>query len=193
MENKERTWEELEASIINCRNCPGMNIPGRTQSAPGYGNKESPIVLIGQSLCDACMKTQIPFTGGSGKILDIVFQRCATIEKKSDIFITNLVKCHPLRNRISKPAEKKACTPFLMDEVRLLKPRLVIPMGADATKAFLGYKAKITDLVYQPHTNGEYTLVPMFHPAYILRQYSRLHTTAYVKRFVDLIDKWMEV
>jgi len=192
MENEERTWDELEVSIKDCRNCVGMNITGKTQSAPGYGNKESPIVLIGQSLCNACMKTQIPFTGGSGKVLDIIFQRCKAIEEKSDIYTTNLVKCHPLHNRTSKPEEKKACTPFLVDEIRLIKPKLVIPMGADATKAFLGYRAKITELAYKPHTNGEYTLIPMFHPAYIMRQHSRIHTTAYVRRFVAFLDEWME-
>jgi uracil-DNA glycosylase len=60
----------LNAQIKACRSCDGMNIRGVTQAAPGYGSLRSPVVIVGQSLCEPCMKTQIPFTGGSGRFLD---------------------------------------------------------------------------------------------------------------------------
>jgi len=183
-------WDELEAAIRNCRKCQGLNIRGSTQSAPGYGNKESPIVLIGQSLCQACMSTQIPFTGGSGLILDEIFKR-SLAKKKSNLFTTNLVKCHPPRNRASKTEEKNACVPFLIKEIEYLNPTLVIPLGADATSAFLG-RVKISDFVHQKYWNGTFTVVPMYHPSYIMRGASKLILSAYIRRFVELIDYYWE-
>ncbi len=63
----------LEAQIRVCRRCEGMNIPGETQAAPGYGSVRSPVVMVGQSLCRECMESQIPFTGGGGRFLDDSF------------------------------------------------------------------------------------------------------------------------
>lgn len=184
------TWQDLEESIRNCRKCEGLNIAGRTQSCPGYGHKESPIMLVGQSLCKPGMKTQIPFSGGSGLILDKTFKRLGM--QKKYFFISNVVKCHPPNNRASKPIEKKNCLPYLVKEIELLKPKLVIALGLDAAQAFLG-RIKISDVVNQRFSNGNFTLIPMFHPAYLMRKENKLSLIAYIKRFVETIESFLEV
>ena len=86
-----------------------MNVPGETQSAPGFGTVCSPVVIVGQSLCGKpYMDSQIPFTGGSGKLID---EALDNVDKdKSDVFTTNVVHCHPPGNRPSRPEWKKLHT-----------------------------------------------------------------------------------
>ena len=94
------------------------NIPAVTQSAPGYGAVHSPVVIVGQSLCGPCMASQIPFTGGSGRFLD---RSLAVADlAKEDIFITNVVHCHPPANRPSQPHEIANCRPYLHRELAIV-------------------------------------------------------------------------
>jgi len=124
----------LDAEIRNCMRCDGMNLPCQTEGAPGWGNLNSKIVIVGQSLCTDCMNTGIPFTRGSGYLLDAVLSLCA-LERK-DVFITNLVHCHPPHNRPSTPKEIRNCAPFLLREIDIIRPELVVTLGTDARESF---------------------------------------------------------
>jgi len=183
-------WDLLEKTIKSCKECSGMNIPGVTQAAPGYGNKKSNILIIGQSLCYKCMFTQIPFTEGSGILLDWIFEN-STVGVKKNIFITNVVKCHPPGNRPSTTEEKENCLGYLAAELDLLKPKLIIPLGADSAQLFLG-KKPISDVVYKRYytEDGETVIVPFFHPAYIARQQNKLSLEVYVNKFTDLLTEF---
>jgi len=123
--------KELRAQIKACEKCEGMNIHGVTQAAPGYGSVHSPVVLVGQSLCHECMESQIPFTGGSGELIDASLA-LAGVDKR-DIFITNVVHCHPHSeprdNRASKPHEIANCTPYLVRELNIVEPELITGFG----------------------------------------------------------------
>jgi DNA polymerase len=132
---RQRRKARLDVRIETCQRCgPTMNVPGETQSAPGFGSLCSPVVIVGQSLCGKpCMDSQIPFTGGSGKLLD---EALAIVGKdKSDVFTTNLVHCHPDRNQRSLPEWIKNCTPYLHRELEIIQPRLIIGLGKDAQAA----------------------------------------------------------
>jgi uracil-DNA glycosylase len=87
----------LDSEIAACRRCQGLNEPHVTGSAPGYGSLSSPVALVGQSLCEKCMETQVPFTGGSGRLIDDALALAGM--PKNSIFITNVVHCHPPGNR----------------------------------------------------------------------------------------------
>ena len=129
---RRRRKTRLDARIETCQRCgPTMNVPGETQSAPGFGSVCSPMVIVGQSLCGKpCMDSQIPFTGGSGKLID---EALAIVGKdKSDVFTTNVVHCHPRRNHRSLPEWIKNCTPYLHRELEIVQPRLIIGLGKDA-------------------------------------------------------------
>lgn len=138
---KMKLLQVLAQKVRRCKRCPGFNqgkrgqIPERgdggcTLSAPGFGNANSPIVFVGQSLCTECMFTQVPFTRGSGDLLDAVFLSLGVY--KFDYFVTNTVKCHPPGNRPSRPAEIYNCRRFLRMELQIIRPLLVVALGNDA-------------------------------------------------------------
>lgn len=118
--------------ISTCRQCPDMNLPGVTASAPGYGSAHAPVAIVGQSLCRKCMESGIPFTGGSGRYIDQALELAD--RKKSDLFITNVVHCHPPKDRPSARHEIDNCTPYLHEELDVVSPRLIIGLGDDAEK-----------------------------------------------------------
>jgi DNA polymerase len=128
-----RRMRTLAAQVKGCTACEGMNIPAVTQAGPGYGSVHSPVAIVGQSLCGPCMASQIPFTGGSGRFLDRSLAVAGLA--KEDIFISNVVHCHPPGNRPSQPHEIANCRPYLHRELAIVAPRLVIGLGRDAGAA----------------------------------------------------------
>jgi DNA polymerase len=162
----------LANDIRSCRRCPGLNIPGETQAAPGYGDLSSRVAIVGQSLCGPCMATQIPFTGGSGRIIDDAL-RLAHLTK-DQVFTTNVVHCHPPGNRASEPHEIENCSEYLRRELELVGPTLIVGLGRDAARwldAWADGKCPVlhsftsqTRITYKP------TILLLPHPAYVLRQ-----------------------
>ncbi len=138
--NKEMDIETLNERIKQCKDCEGLNqvaSPGReaTLNAPGYGDVNSNVVIIGQSLCgDPCINSQIPFTGGCGVLLDDAFKQASV--KKNQLYITNIVKCHPPGNRKSFAHEKRNCHKYLVQELTYLSPTVIICLGSDARDYF---------------------------------------------------------
>ncbi len=136
---RQRQKAELDRKIKACRRCvhpDRLNEPGVTESAPGFGSVHSPVAIVGEALCRACMKEQEPFYGGSGRVLDRGFERADVA--KSDLFITNSIHCHPPDDRDPHPHESANCLPFLRAELReIVQPRLVIGVGKFAKAALL--------------------------------------------------------
>ncbi len=130
---RRQQWQVLAKKIDACGLCEDMNIPHETKSAPGWGSVRSPVVIVGQSLCEPCMELKEPFDGGCGiflgRSLDVV-----GIDKR-ELFITNVVHCHPRDNRKSRAHEKKNCRPYLLGELEIVQPRLAIGLGGDAQAA----------------------------------------------------------
>jgi uracil-DNA glycosylase len=167
----------VSSDIVGCRSCAGMNIRGKTQAAPGYGSPWSPVVLVGQSLCGKpCMTAQIPFTGGSGRFLDEGFKR-ARIAKR-EAFTTNVVHCHPPGNRASFDHEIENCRPYLLQELQIIQPKLVITLGKDAAAALRGIYPDARQLTWPfatPATEGPQMaaipdLLPVPHPSWLKYQ-----------------------
>ena len=132
----------LAAYIAACRRCPGLNVKGVTGSAPGYGCETSPVMLVGQSLCRRCMATGVPFTGGSEWLITRALDRAGPglvkadrLLVKADLFVTNVVHCHPPDDRKSEQHEKDNCRRFLRRELALVRPTLVVALGDDAGTA----------------------------------------------------------
>ena len=167
--NAEENWELLAKQIKSCNKCEGLNsVELGTQNAPGYGNKKSNVVFIGQSLCGKpCIEAQIPFTGGSGKLLDKALQ-VAGVNKK-DIYITNVVKCHPPNNRKSNEHEIVNCTPYLTQELKWMAPLQIICLGKDAWAFFNSEISSPCDK--EVKMNGGVTKIYfVYHPSYIKRK-----------------------
>ncbi|OBI07460.1 hypothetical protein A5715_17495 [Mycolicibacter heraklionensis] len=177
VDDRRRHMAVVAATIKVCRLCPGMNIVGETESAPGYGAVDSPLVLVGQSLCGKpCMDSQIPFTGGSGSLLDAALQRARI--RKPDVFITNVVHCHPEGNLKSKELWINNCSPYLHLELKIVQPKVVVGLGDDARDALQNFYARVPEEVVHPF-RATRTAVPsrevpavLFtkHPSWIQRQ-----------------------
>lgn len=158
----------LDNKIKACRKCPGMNRPRVTESAPGFGDIFSPIMIVGQSLCTPCMETQIPFTAGCGLILDKVFDKCGILKKH--IFITNLVHCHPINNRVSKQFEIENCLPYLWREIKIVNPLLIVGLGTDVRNTLApSFPFNYPAYWANGELEGRNTLF-VYHPAYYYRR-----------------------
>lgn len=126
-------YKPLCSKIRKCTRCPGMNLKKITESACGWGNVCSPVFFIGQSLHEPGVESGIPFITGSGNCLDVALRLSGLTRR--DVFITNVVHCHPPENRASMFQEKSNCFRFLVDELRIVQPRLIVAMGNDAKEA----------------------------------------------------------
>ncbi len=182
-----KDWSAFNAGIKSCQRCPGLNsVEFGTQNAPGYGNISSRLMLIGQSLCGkACIEAQIPFTGGSGILLDSAFE-IAGIEKK-DVYITNIVKCHPPENRTSHQHEIKNCRSYLERELAWIAPEEVICLGKDAWNFFVSdIDAPCTRKITRDGRN--LTIHFVYHPSYIRRKPNK-EREAYVKSIAHIVRR----
>lgn len=183
----------LDDEIARCRRCDGMNIPGVTASAPGYGCLISPVALVGQSLCEKCMESRVPFTGGSGALIDAGINLAG--RKKHDVFISNAVHCHPPKNRASHQHEIINCSPFLHRELEIVRPRLVITLGVDAARAlrFFFPRARASAPPFEPPRGRLPKGVPYIfnakHPSWIQRQHAEALEAEYVSGLAAAI-RW---
>ncbi|MGO9926228.1 MAG: uracil-DNA glycosylase [Mycobacterium sp.] len=150
--------DALAADIAACRRCPGpvaaiaepLNKPGRTGSAPGYGCENAPVMLVGQSLCRRCMATGVPFTGGSEWLIKRALTAAGLV--KADLFVTNVVHCHPPDDRGSEQHEKANCAEYLRRELALVRPLLIVGLGGDAHDALTAEYRAAPVLRWQPFT-----------------------------------------
>lgn len=183
----------LDDEIRACRRCEGMNIKGVTQAAPGWGNLDSPVAIVGQSLCEQCMEPQEPFYEGSGSLLNTSFEQAGC--EKADIFVTNAVHCHPPDNRKSYNHEIVNCSAYLYRELEIVRPRLVIGLGADAARvlSFFYPTARKVEWPFSAPKNLRSKIVPCLHfvdhPSYVKRQHKPSLETDYVNSLTDAL-KW---
>ncbi len=180
-------WEQLSKNIKSCALCEGLNSEELgTKNAPGYGNINSTLVFIGQSLCGKpCIESQIPFTGGSGKLLDQAFE-AANISKK-DIYITNVVKCHPPKNRKSEEKEISNCSPYLEQELGWISPVDIICLGKDAWGYF--NKSIASPCRKEVKMNGKVATIHfVYHPSYIKRK-PKKEQEKYIASIAEIITQ----
>jgi DNA polymerase len=176
----------LEAECRQCRRCPLAE--GRTRVVLARGNPTARLLLIGEAPGAEEDRLGLPFVGRSGQLLDRLLAG-AGLDPEGDLYIVNGVKCRPPQNRRPTPAELAACRPWLERQIALVDPALIMLVGATALQAVLGVKGGITRLRGRwlegegPLLAGR-VLMPLLHPAYLLRHASeaedspRWHTRA---------------
>jgi len=148
--------KSLAAKIKKCKKCPGLNVKRFTENCPGWGNLNSLIFFIGQSLHEPGVSSGIPFTLGSGYCIDAALRLSGLLRK--DVFMSNVVHCHPERNRASMTEEKKNCFKFLWNEIQIVQPSLVVALGNDA-------KETVNDLLMSYSYNPPPKVIRIKHPA----------------------------
>lgn len=159
--------QELAAEIEACRACPlGAS---RARSVPGEGSPVAEIVLVGEGPGATEDAEGRPFVGAAGRLLGGLLALIGL--RRDDVFILNVVKCHPPANRDPEPSEIASCAPFLRRQMEILDPLIVAPLGRHALHVFAP-NAKISTAhgsVVRPATGApmpaDATLLPLYHPA----------------------------
>lgn len=150
---------------------------GRTQTVFGQGSPVARIVFVGEGPGAEEDRTGLAFVGRAGQLLTDMIEKGMGL-KRDDVFICNVVKCRPPENRQPAPDEIAACSPYLLEQLRIIQPEVIIALGAPATQTLLNTREGISRLRGRWHEFyasgtplvGESTpLMPTFHPAYLLR------------------------
>lgn len=156
----------LHRQIQQCELCRLSRT--RTFAVPGAGDPEARLIFVGEGPGAHEDKQGLPFVGAAGRLLDKLLEGIGL--DRSDVFITNMVKCRPPGNRDPQPEELSACRPYLARQVELINPDIIATLGRFSMAEFLGPGYSITRIHGQPRRVGGRLLVPLFHPAAALRQ-----------------------
>ena len=160
-----QTWEELEASIQNCQKCKLYKT--RRNIVFGEGNKEAKLMFIGEGPgADEDMQG-FPFVGKAGQLMNKAFQGLEI--DRSEVYITNIVKCRPPANRVPEDEESVACLDYLRNQVVLIKPKIIVLLGNTALKNILGKQYSITAARGKWIEQKGIYYMPTWHPAALLR------------------------
>jgi DNA polymerase len=163
----------LELLSAQAQTCPACALAAtRTRVVFGEGNPDAKLMIIGEGPGEEEDKTGRPFVGRAGQLLDRILE-AAGIRRES-VYITNIVKCRPPGNRVPAPDEAKTCTSlWLNKQLELIRPQIIVPLGATACELFLGEKVAITKIRGQWLDWQGIKVMPMLHPAYLLRNPAR--------------------
>lgn len=181
------TWDQIETMLHHCcRCCLNQN---RIQPVMGRGNHHANLMFIAEAPGAQEDLQGIPFVGPAGRILDILLASANL--RREDIYITNLIKCHPPGNRDPKPEEQDACIPYLRCETALLHPPIIVCLGRIAAQKLIDPQFKISKQHGSWSYRKGYWLTAVYHPSAILRDPSKLEETK--KDFQTIIQKLEEI
>ncbi len=160
------TIEAIRAEIGNCTRCP-LHAQGRTQIVHSTGNFNAKLMFVGEAPgADEDIKGE-PFVGRAGQLLTKIIESIGI--KREDVFIGNINRCRPPGNRQPLPEEASVCRPYLLREVEVIKPKVIVVLGAHAAHNLLEVKTPISKLRGHFHDYFGTKVMPTFHPAYLLR------------------------
>jgi len=167
------TYPTLELLTNHCRQCQRCGLGAtRTHAVIGRGKLQAPLMIVGEGPGQNEDETGLPFVGKAGKLLDKILAS-VNLDTENDVYICNVVKCRPPGNRNPTSDEIDACKPYLLEQIRLGDPKIILLTGATAVKALIGDKRGITKIRGQWMEQDGRLFMPIFHPAYLLRNPSR--------------------
>ncbi|MEO8123483.1 MAG: uracil-DNA glycosylase, partial [Burkholderiales bacterium] len=164
-------WSALRDAVSSCRAC--VLCEGRTQTVFGTGNPHAHWMIVGEAPGVQEDLLGEPFVGKSGQLLDAMLGAIKLTRTQGpasqQVFIANTLKCRPPGNRNPLPAELARCEPFLVRQIELVRPRVILAMGRFAVQALLRSDEPIGRLRGRVHRYHDVPLVVTYHPAYLLR------------------------
>lgn len=191
-------WEDLKFEITVCERCKLCN--ARKNTVIGEGDENSPIMFIGEAPGEEEDLQGCPFVGASGSLFTKIFNS-VKLERK-DVYITNIVKCRPPRNRNPEEEEIESCSRYLDAQIALINPKLIVTVGAVSSKYFLkeNMKKGIMSVRGQEFEwEGGIKIIPILHPSYLLRNPSteegkpKWLTWQDMKKIKNMYDEFMEI
>jgi uracil-DNA glycosylase len=163
----EAQWDALKSEVLTCKKC-ALHAT-RTQGVFGVGNRRADWLVIGEAPGAEEDRQGEPFVGRAGQLLNAMLKAIGL--PRESVFIANVLKSRPPGNRDPKPEEVAACLPYLMRQIALLQPKLMLAVGRIAAQNLLATDLSLSRLRGQVHTFGELNtpLIVTYHPAYLLR------------------------
>ena len=163
------SWPELMAEIQGCTCCPLWE--KRTFVVPGEGDLHARLMLIGEGPGAQEDATGRPFVGAAGQLLDKMLAAIGLAREQ--VYIANIVKCRPPQNRVPAPDEAQACLGHLRAQVALIRPQVIVCLGATSARYVIGEDCRITRDRGQWIERKGVWIMPTFHPAALLRDESK--------------------
>lgn len=149
-----------------CTRCKLCTL-GRSQIVFGVGNPKARLMFVGEAPGEEEDKQGQPFVGKSGQLLTKIIESIGL--SRDQVYIANVIKCRPPENRNPDPDEVATCEPYLFRQIDVIQPKVIVPLGKFATQSLLKTTDPITRLRGKSFDYRGATLIPTFHPAYLLR------------------------
>ena len=170
----EKELEELKEEVYRCKKCP-LHLQ-KTNYVFGSGNPYAKVMFVGEAPGADEDREGLPFVGRAGKLLTQLLKEIG-LDREKDVYIANVLKCRPPGNRDPLPAEIRACSPYLVKQIKIIKPKLLVALGRFAAYFLSGrdkvplskLRGKLHESVFGPR------LLVTYHPAAILRNPGRMH------------------
>lgn len=159
------SMEDIRNAVESCQLCPLCET--RSNVVFGDGSEDAKLVFVGEAPGSDEDRQGKPFVGRSGQKLTQIIEAMGL--SRSDVYITNVLKCRPPGNRNPMPDEIRACEPYLIAQLQLIEPRVICALGTFAAQTLLRSDRRISRLRGQFHVYQGIKLMPTYHPAYILR------------------------
>lgn len=159
------SMEELKTYASDCGRCDLCN--NRRNNVFGEGNEKAVIMFIGEGPGEEEDKTGRPFVGKAGQLLTKMIE--AIELRREEVYIANIVKCRPPHNRVPFDEEADACLPFLRKQVALIRPKIIVCLGATSAKYIIDNNIRITRDRGEWHKKGDFLIIPTYHPSALLR------------------------
>lgn len=160
------TWETLEHDCLACHRCPLGDT--RTHLVFGVGSRAARVLFVGEGPGENEDLQGEPFVGRGGKLLD-QYLEAVGLDRTRNIYIANMVKCRPPKNRDPLPAEQEACLPWLREQVRFLKPRIIVCLGRISAQRLIDKNFRVTRQHGQFVEKNGVLMMGTYHPASLLR------------------------
>ena len=160
------SWEELYNECINCQKCPLCKT--RTNVVFGCGNTNAKVLFIGEGPGENEDLTGTPFVGRGGKLLDKLLD-IVDLSREKNIYIANMVKCRPPKNRDPQKDEMQICMEYLKKQIELLQPKIIVCLGRIAAISFISPEYKVTKQHGEFIEKDGIYMTATFHPAALLR------------------------
>ena len=160
-----RSLEEIDKQVLVCELCPLHKL--RTHAVPGEGNRSAELMFIGEAPGRDEDAQGRPFVGRAGQLLRKII--AAMKFREDEVYITNMVKCRPPDNRVPRREEEEACSPYLVRQIELIRPRTIVLLGKTPADHFLPSRQGMTA---RRGNFGDYRgipVMPTFHPSYLIR------------------------
>ena len=180
--------ENVSKEIEKCKKCRFLK--GRINPVLGEGNAKAKIVFVGEAPGRTEDESGRPFCGRAGKVLDELLLSIGV--KREDVFITNILKCRPPKNRDPKKKEIENCFPFLEKQIKMIGPDIICPLGRFSSKyildRYIGKRNWGIGEIHGKRIKGkDFTIIPMYHPAFAV--YNNKNIKILKRDFKKIINK----